>query len=102
MAAKTVLCKKGDLSRTSYIPGIFNGVPGKLVGNIWRYSGCYWLIANNDIQSIEDLKGKTIGAQGAAGGMRLSVLKMLEKNGISEDEVTLVANGATVPIPLLR
>lgn len=83
-----------DGDPSSYIPGIFNGVPGKLVGNMWRYSGCYWLIANNDIQSIADLKGKTIGAQGAAGGMRLSVLKMLEKNGISEDEVTLVANGA--------
>lgn len=83
-----------DGDPSSYIPGIFNGVPGKLVGNMWRYSGCYWLIANNDIQSIEDLKGKTIGAQGAAGGMRLSVLKMLEKNGISQDEVTLVANGA--------
>lgn len=83
-----------DGDPSSYIPGIFNGVPGKLVGNMWRYSGCYWLIANNDIQSFEDLKGKTIGAQGAAGGMRLSVLKMLEKNGISEEDVTLVANGA--------
>ncbi len=82
-----------DGDPSSYIPGIYNGVPGKLVGNMWRYSGCYWLIANKDIQSFEDLKGKTIGAQGAAGGMRLSVLKMLEKNDISTDEVTLVANG---------
>ncbi len=83
-----------DGDPSSYIPGIYNGVPAKLVGNMWRYSGCFWLIANNDIQSFEDLKGKTIGAQGAAGGMRLSVLKMLEKNNINSDEVTLVANGA--------
>jgi NitT/TauT family transport system substrate-binding protein len=83
-----------DGDPSSYIPGIYNGVPAKLVGNMWRYSGCYWLVANNDIKSFEDLKGKTIGTQGSAGGMRLSVLKMLEKNNIREDEVTLVANGA--------
>ncbi|MCI6887650.1 MAG: ABC transporter substrate-binding protein [Lachnospiraceae bacterium] len=82
-----------DGDPSSYIPGINNGVPAKLVGNMWRYSGCYWLVANNEIQSFEDLKGKTIGTAGASGGMKLSVLKMLEKNGISEDEVNLVANG---------
>lgn len=92
------LISRGDIDvadgdPSSYIPGINNGVPAKLVGNMWRYSGCYWLVANNDIQSFEDLKGKTIGTSGASGGMKLSVLKMLEKNGISEDEVTLVANG---------
>ena len=45
------------------------------------------------MQSFEDLKGKNIGTASAAGGMKLSVLKMLEKNGIAEDEVTLTANG---------
>ena len=93
------LMSRGDIDvadgdPSSYIPGINNGVPAKLVGNMWRYSGCYWLVANNDIQSFEDLKGKTIGTSGASGGMKLSVLKMLEENGISEDEVTLVANGS--------
>ncbi|MBP5304971.1 MAG: ABC transporter substrate-binding protein [Lachnospiraceae bacterium] len=83
-----------DGDPSSYIPGINNGVPGKLVGNMWRYSGCYWLIANNDIKSFEDLRGKKIGTSGASGGMRLSVLKMLEANGIGEDEVELIANGS--------
>ena len=83
-----------DGDPSSYIPGINNGVPAKLVGNMWRYSGCYWLIANNDIQSFEDLRGKKIGTSGASGGMRLSVLKMLEKNGIAENEVELIANGS--------
>lgn len=93
------LMSRGDIDvadgdPSSYIPAINNGVPAKLVGNMWRYSGCYWLVANNEIQSFEDLKGKTIGTSGASGGMKLSVLKMLESNGISEDEVTLVANGS--------
>ncbi|MCR5273660.1 MAG: ABC transporter substrate-binding protein [Lachnospiraceae bacterium] len=92
------LISRGDIEvadgdPSTYIPTIQNGVPAKLVGNMWRYQGCFWLIANNDIQSFEDLKGKTIGTAGASGGMKLSVLKMLEANGISEDEVTLVANG---------
>lgn len=82
-----------DGDPSSYIPGIQNGVPAKLVGNMWRYSGCYWLVANNDIESIADLKGKTVGTAAAAGGMKLSVLKMLEAEGITEDDVELVANG---------
>ena len=83
-----------DGDPSTYIPGIYNGVPAKLVGNMWRYSGCYWLIANNDIKSISDLKGKTIGTAGTTGGMRLSVLKMLESAGLKESDVTLIANGA--------
>lgn len=82
-----------DGDPSSFIPGIANGVPAKLVGNMWRYSGCYWLVANNDIESIADLKGKTIGTAAAAGGMKLSVLKMLESEGLTEDDVELVANG---------
>ncbi len=83
-----------DGDPSTYIPAIYNGVPAKLVGNMWRYSGCYWLIANNDVKDLSDLKGKTIGTAGTTGGMRLSVLKMLESAGISEDDVTLIANGA--------
>jgi len=82
-----------DGDPSAYIPGISNGVPAKLVGNMWRYSGCYWLVAQNDIETIADLKGKSVGTAAAAGGMRLSVLKMLEAEGLSETDVELVANG---------
>ena len=82
-----------DGDPSAYIPGISNGVPAKLVGNMWRYSGCYWLIAKDGIDSIAYLKGKTVGTAAAAGGMKLSVLKMLESEGIGEDDVELVANG---------
>lgn len=82
-----------DGDPSTLIPGIYNGVPGTLVGNMWRYSGCFWLIANNDIKTIADLKGKKVGTATAAGGMKLSVLKMLESAGLSEDDVDLIANG---------
>ena len=42
---------------------------------------------------MKHLKGKTVGTAAAAGGMKLSVLKMLESEGIGEDDVELVANG---------
>lgn len=82
-----------DGDPSAYIPGIYHGVPARLVGNMWRYSGCYWLVGAEGIENFEDLKGKNIGTAASAGGMKLSVLKMLEKNGLSEDDVTLVANG---------
>lgn len=82
-----------DGDPSSYIPGIYHGVPAKLVGNMWRYSGCYWLVAKEGIDSFEDLKGKNIGTAASAGGMKLSVLKMLEENGLAEGDVTLIANG---------
>lgn len=82
-----------DGDPSSYIPGIYNGVPAKLVGNMWRYSGCYWLVGGEGVENFEDLKGKNIGTGAAAGGMKLSVLKMLEKNGLSEQDAILVANG---------
>ena len=83
-----------DGDPSTYIPAISNGVPVKLVGNMWRYSGCYWLIANNDVKDLADLKGRKIGTAGASGGMKLSVLKMLEDQGIPEDSVELIANGS--------
>ncbi|MBR1440316.1 MAG: ABC transporter substrate-binding protein [Lachnospiraceae bacterium] len=96
---KLALFSRGEIDvadgdPSTYIPAISNGVPVKLVGNMWRYSGCYWLIANNDVKDISDLVGKKIGTAGSSGGMKLSVLKILEDQGISEDSVELIANGS--------
>lgn len=78
----------------TYIPGIDNGIPIKIVGNMWRNRGAYWIIANDDIQSFEDLKGKKIGSAGPIGGMKLTLMEVLSQNGIDPNkEVELVANG---------
>lgn len=86
-----------DGDPSTYIPAIYNGIEAKLVGNMWRYSGCFWIIAHNDIQKPEDLRGKTIGTAVSAGGMKLTVLKYLENYGISTDDVKLVANSSYQP-----
>ena len=77
----------------TYIPAIVNNVPMKIVSNMWRNKGAYWVIANNDIDSWEDLKGKKVGSAQATGGMKLTLMEVLTQNGLDPNEdVELIAN----------
>lgn len=77
----------------TYIPAIVNGVPIKIVSNMWRNRGAYWIIAKPEIKTWEDLKGKVVGSAQATGGMRLTLMEVLTQNGIDpEKDVELVAN----------
>lgn len=78
----------------TYTPAAANGVPLKIVGNMWRSTGAYWIIARDDIKSWQDLKGKTVGAATASGGMRVTAAEVLARNGIDPaKDIELVANG---------
>lgn len=78
----------------TYIPAIVNNVPLKIVSNMWRNKGAYWIIAKPGIKSWADLKGKKVGAAQATGGMKLTLMEVLSKNGIDPNkDVELVANG---------
>lgn len=78
----------------TYIPAIVNKVPMKIVSNMWRNRGAYWIIAKPEIKSLADLKGKTIGAAQATGGMKLTLMEVLSQNGVDpKNDVELVANG---------
>ncbi len=78
----------------TYVPAIVNKVPIKIISNMWRNRGAFWIIGNNSIKSWEDLKGKKIGTATATGGMKLTLMETLSKNGIDpEKDVELVANG---------
>jgi len=77
----------------TYVPAIVNNVPMKIVSNMWRNRGAYWIIAKPGIKSWADLKGKKIGAAQATGGMRLTLMEVLSQNGIDpKKDVELVAN----------
>lgn len=77
----------------TYIPAIANNVPMKIVSNMWRNKGAYWVVANNDINSWEDLKGKKIGSAQATGGMKLTLMEVLTQNGLDPNkDVELIAN----------
>lgn len=78
----------------TYIPAIANNVPIKIVSNMWRNKGAYWIIAKPEIKSFEDLKGKKIGGAQATGGMKLTLMEVLSQNGINpEKDVEIIANG---------
>ncbi|GGF91654.1 nitrate ABC transporter substrate-binding protein [Paenibacillus albidus] len=77
----------------TYIPAIANGVTMKIVGNMWRSRGAYWIIAKPEIKTWADLKGKTIGTGQATGGMALTVMEVLSQNGIDyKKDVEYAAN----------
>lgn len=78
----------------TFVPASANGVPFKIVANMWRSTGAFWIIASNKIKSWSDLKGKTVGTATASGGMRVTTMEVLAKNGINPTkDVSLVANG---------
>lgn len=78
----------------TYIPAIVNKVPIKIISNMWRNRGAYWIIANPEIKTWEDLKGKKIGTAQATGGMKLTLMEVLTQNSLDpKKDVELVANG---------
>ncbi|MEK5026793.1 MULTISPECIES: ABC transporter substrate-binding protein [Paenibacillus] len=77
----------------TYIPAIANGVKMKIVSNMWRSRGAYWIIAKPEIKTWADLKGKTIGTGQATGGMPLTLKEVLSQNGIDyKKDVEYAAN----------
>ncbi|MFP4976718.1 ABC transporter substrate-binding protein [Paenibacillus sp. CN-4] len=78
----------------TYIPAIVNGVKIKVVSNMWRSRGAYWIIAKPEIKSFADLKGKNVGSAQPIGGMALTLMDVLSQNGVDpKKDVKLVPNG---------
>lgn len=78
----------------TYVPAIVNNVPIKIISNMWRSRGAYWIIASPKIKTWADLKGKKFGTAQATGGMKMTALEVLSKNGISGSNVQQIANGS--------
>jgi NitT/TauT family transport system substrate-binding protein len=79
----------------TFTPAAANGVPLKIVANMWRSTGAYWIIARPEIKTWADLRGKNVGTAIASGGMRVTAMEVLAKNGLDPNkDVQLVANGA--------
>ncbi|MGE5614491.1 MAG: ABC transporter substrate-binding protein [Bacillota bacterium] len=79
----------------TYVPAIVNNVPIKIISNMWRNKGAYWIIAKPEIKSWSDLKGKKVGSAHATGGMKLTLMEVLSQNGIDPNkDVELIANGS--------
>ncbi|MEK3936894.1 ABC transporter substrate-binding protein [Sporosarcina sp. FSL W7-1349] len=83
-----------DAPTTNAILSAGKGAPIKMVSSLFRSKGAFYLIGQGDIESIEELKGKTIGAAKFGSGLDVYTRTILQEHGLDPDkDVTLVANG---------
>lgn len=82
-----------DLATTQAIVAAGKGAPLKIVSSMFRTKGAFYLIARPEIQKIEDLKGKKVGAAVFGSGLDVYTQVILKKHGLSKNDVTLIANG---------
>jgi len=68
-----------------------NGAPLKIILNITKKADL-WIIAQKNIQRVEDLRGKMIGVGGNWGTQFYQVLEALKPSGVDKD-VQLVSTG---------
>ncbi|RXZ81067.1 ABC transporter substrate-binding protein [Paenibacillaceae bacterium] len=82
-----------DFSTTSAIVAAGKGAPIKIVSSLFRTKGAFYLLANPEINSVEDLKGKKVGGAVFGSGLDAYAQVILKEHGLSKDDVTYVANG---------
>jgi len=82
-----------DVATTSAIIAAGKGAPVKIVSSMFRTKGPFYLIAGPDVKSVEDLKGKTVGAAAFGSGLDVYTQVILKKHGLGKNDVTYVANG---------
>nr|WP_274636459.1 ABC transporter substrate-binding protein [Microbacterium bovistercoris] len=78
---------------TTHLKAAASGAPIRIVGAGFRTKGPFWLIARKGIDSIDELKGKTIGIAVPGSGLETYALAILKAHGIDADQVTTVADG---------
>ena len=73
------------------IQGFANGIDVKIISTLWVSDNAYALVAgpNSGIESTADLKGKNLAFRAGTAPHQL-LLKILDKEGLSESDVTLV------------
>lgn len=79
------------------------GVTAKIIASISRestraFSTSYYVKADSPIKTVKDLKGKTVGINGFSTSGHLWVKAALEKNSLSDSDVTIVP----IPFPAME
>ncbi|OBZ14362.1 myristoyl transferase [Bacillus sp. FJAT-27264] len=82
-----------DSATTNVIVAAGKGAPLKIVSSMFRTKGPFYLVAKPGIESIEDLKGKKVGAAALGSGLDVYTQTILKKHGLSKNDVTYLANG---------
>ncbi|MDT3425359.1 NitT/TauT family transport system substrate-binding protein [Paenibacillus forsythiae] len=87
---------------TPILTGIAKGVDMKIVASPPIKESPFYLVAKKGITSVQELKGKTVATGAFGGGNHQSFVKILEKNGMKESEVNVVATGGTDEYMILQ
>ncbi|MHA7966342.1 ABC transporter substrate-binding protein [Paenibacillus sp. CAU 1782] len=82
-----------DSATTNVIVAAGKGAPIKIVSSMFRTKGPFYLIARPDIESVEDLKDKKVGAAVLGSGLDVYTQTILNKHGLSKNDVTYLASG---------
>jgi ABC-type nitrate/sulfonate/bicarbonate transport system substrate-binding protein len=78
----------------TYLRAAAKGAPIRIVSSAFRSKGPFFLIARPGINSVADLKGKTVGVAVSGSGMETYTRKILAANGVDPDkDVKFVADG---------
>ena len=80
---------------TPILIGIAAGLPIKIVGSPPQKRQSFELVARKGINSVKELKGKVVTSGALGGGSHESLLKILHDNGLTENDVGVVATGGT-------
>lgn len=81
-----------DVATTTAVVAAGKGAPIKIVSSMFRTKGPFYMIAGPEIKTVEDLKGKNIGIANFGSGLEVYTRVILEKHGVSTDDVTFIAN----------
>jgi NitT/TauT family transport system substrate-binding protein len=93
-----------DMGRygTPILTGISFGLPIKIVGSPANKRMNFELVARKGIGSVKELRGKVVACGALGGGSHQSLLKILQANGLTENDVSIVATGGTDAAMILR
>jgi NitT/TauT family transport system substrate-binding protein len=87
---------------TPILIGISFGLPIKIVGSPPVKGNNFELVAKKGITSVKELKGKVVTCGALGGGNHQSLLRILQANGLSENDVSIVATGGIDAEMVLR
>lgn len=83
-----------DCSTTDAIVAAGKGGEFKIVANMYRSKGPFYLISRPDVQKIEDLKGKKVGVGTFGGGYEVFLRAILKAHGLDPDKDVKMVNNA--------
>lgn len=83
-----------DCSTTDAIVAAGKGGSFKIVANMYRSMGPFYLVGQPGIEKIEDLKGKKVGVGTFGGGYEVFLRAILKKHGLDADKDVKMVNNA--------